>query len=246
MVAVVLLPGMDGTGALFADFVSALDRSLQPVIVSYPKDQPLNYAQLEGVVRSQLPGAGPYILLAESFSGPLAIALASSQPPGLVGLVLCCSFARNPRPLLTPLARLAGLLPFQEKYLDWLMPYLFGRHATATLRSAVKWALQRVSPDVLKTRLRAVLTIDVTRQLPQIRVPVLYLQAARDRVVPRAAMRRIAGGAPLLQTISIDAPHLLLQTRPREAATIVRQFAEGTVAAVDAYRQQPTAASVDA
>jgi pimeloyl-ACP methyl ester carboxylesterase len=247
MVAVVLLPGMDGTGALFADFVSALDRGLRPIIVSYPKDRPLSYAELEGVVRPQLPAGGPYILLAESFSGPLAIALAAAQPPGLAGLVLCCSFARNPRPLLTPLARLADLLPLREKYLDWLMPFLFGRQASATLRSAVKWALRRVSPEVLKTRLRDVLAVDMTRQLPQVRVPVLYLRATRDRIVPPAAMRRIAGGVPLVQTIAIDAPHMLLQTRPHEAATIVHQFAEGTVAAFDALRHaQPAPASMRA
>ncbi len=42
----VLLPGMDGSGALFADFIAALGDAVAPVVVSYPPDLPLDYAAL--------------------------------------------------------------------------------------------------------------------------------------------------------------------------------------------------------
>ncbi|MBX9790721.1 MAG: hypothetical protein K2Y37_17530 [Pirellulales bacterium] len=36
MTTLVLLPGLDGTGSLFADFVSALDGQIETVVVAYP------------------------------------------------------------------------------------------------------------------------------------------------------------------------------------------------------------------
>src|SRR5262245_59360933 len=100
MAALVLLPGMDGTSKLREEFVAALRPTIEATVVSYPNDQVLGYPKLEALVRSALPADRPYILLGESFSGPIAIAIAASCPAGLVGLILCGSFARNPRPIL--------------------------------------------------------------------------------------------------------------------------------------------------
>src|SRR5690349_8746161 len=98
MLKVVLLPGMDGTGTLFAPFITALEDAASIKIITYPTDQPLGYAALECLIRDQLPANEPFVLVAESFSGPIAIALAATPPAGLLGVVLCCSFTRNPRP----------------------------------------------------------------------------------------------------------------------------------------------------
>jgi hypothetical protein len=51
-------------------------------------------------VRAALPTRGRFVLLAESFSGPLAIRIAADPPSALVGLILCVTFARNPYPSL--------------------------------------------------------------------------------------------------------------------------------------------------
>lgn len=47
MTCLVLLPGMDGTGSLFSDFVAALGELVKPVVVDYPLEQVLDYLQLE-------------------------------------------------------------------------------------------------------------------------------------------------------------------------------------------------------
>jgi hypothetical protein len=47
--ALVLLPGLDGTGKLFSEFVKDLGSSVDSLIVSYPKDQPLGYNELEAL-----------------------------------------------------------------------------------------------------------------------------------------------------------------------------------------------------
>lgn len=73
----VLLPGLDGTGKLFAEFVRALNPTVECVVVAYPKDQPMGYEELEGLVVSALPKDRAFVLLGESFSGPLAIRIAA-------------------------------------------------------------------------------------------------------------------------------------------------------------------------
>jgi len=82
----VLLPGLDGTGDLFADFVSALTPNLDARIVRYPKDRLLSYADLFSFVVSAIPENQPFVLLAESFSTPLAVRLAATNPASLKGL----------------------------------------------------------------------------------------------------------------------------------------------------------------
>ena len=79
----VLLPGLDGTGKLFAEFLEALDLGSSAQVVPYPPDIPLGYDELETLVRAALPAHGPFIILGESFSGPLAIRIAARPPPAL-------------------------------------------------------------------------------------------------------------------------------------------------------------------
>src|SRR6185369_2945536 len=92
----VLLPGMDGTGILFEPLLEILPPELEAQVVSYPTHKPCGYEELAGLVAAALPKDGPFIILGESFSGPLAIMAAHAQPPGLKGIVLCASFARSP------------------------------------------------------------------------------------------------------------------------------------------------------
>jgi pimeloyl-ACP methyl ester carboxylesterase len=99
----VLLPGLDGTGRLFDPLLAALPGSFAPKVVAYPPDKPLNYHQLIPYIREVIPWDAPYVLLAESFSGPLALEFAAVQWENLRGVVLCASFVTNP---LHPLLRL--------------------------------------------------------------------------------------------------------------------------------------------
>jgi hypothetical protein len=64
---------MDGTGQLLRDFAKALHPDVDVVIVSYPGDAPFDYKQLETFVRERLPADSPFLLFAESFSGPIAV-----------------------------------------------------------------------------------------------------------------------------------------------------------------------------
>jgi pimeloyl-ACP methyl ester carboxylesterase len=224
MVTLVILPGMDGTGTLHDGVVAALGRDFQTTVAAYPSERALGYPELEAIVRALLPQDRPYMLLGESFSGPIAISIAASGPPGLIGIVLACSFARNPRPALAALRPFLGILPLKRAPLGLLSACLLGQFTTAKLRAALKEALATVSAPALRARARAILDIEVTPLLPRIAVPVLYLRGTADRVVPSACSEAILRGVPNARIVDIDGPHFLLQTAPQAAAAAIKNF----------------------
>lgn len=225
MPAIVLLPGMDGTGDLFDSFCAALGDAFEVTVVRYPADGRLGYDQLEAIARRSLPSSGKFFILGESFSGPIAVAIAASRPKGLAGVILCCSFVRTPRPALAPLRGLASRLPLKLAPERMLSYFLLGNHATPMLRSRLGFAMAQVATPALQSRLHAVATVDVTEKLKALSVPLLYLRATHDRLVSPASGDYIAGIHPGIQIASIDAPHFLLQCAPAEAARIVTEFA---------------------
>jgi pimeloyl-[acyl-carrier protein] methyl ester esterase len=77
----VLLPGMDGTGQLFAPFVVALGHEFNVKVVRYPTTEPMGYAELEALARAALPEEGPFVILGESFSGPVAVSVGVRSRP---------------------------------------------------------------------------------------------------------------------------------------------------------------------
>ena len=224
MLTLVLLPGMDGTGTLFEPFVSALGREFNIEIVRYPTTGALGYAELEECARRSLPSEGRFVILGESFSGPIAVSIAASRPAGLVGLILCSSFIRNPRPVFGPLRYLAGALPVKLAPISVLNVALLGRFSTPQLRSMLAAAMLEVSAEALRARLRAVLSVEVSTKLKAVNVPLLYLRAKHDQVVPVSALTQIQRIFPSTQVVSIQAPHFLLQTAPNEAAISVGKF----------------------
>ncbi|WP_092712345.1 alpha/beta fold hydrolase [Janthinobacterium sp. OK676] len=228
----VLLPGMDGTASLFHRFDAALRAhgAIDTLAIAYPA-APLDYAALEAYVRERLPRDRPFVLLAESFSGPLGAALRADPPPGMRALVLCCSFVRNPRPMLAPLRHLLGLVPFGALPGFALRQALLAPYATPQLQAELAAALAQVPPATLRQRLRAVLETDASHAFARGSLPVLYLRARHDRLVPpanAAQIRRQAAGA---QVIDIAAPHMLLQAAPEAAAVAVAAFITGLSAA---------------
>lgn len=224
MLTIVLLPGMDGTGSLFEPFVTALGASFNYVIVRYPTMEGLGYDELEEIARRSLPKCGSYIILGESFSGPIAVTLASSHPVGLVGLVLCSTFIRSPRPALKPLSVALKFLPLKSAPSFIYSHFLLGAAATASLESSIKVAIDQVSSAALRARLRAILSVDVSSKMKTLRIPVLYLKASQDRLVPPSAGVYITNIYPKAQVISIDAPHFLLQVAANEAASMMKKF----------------------
>jgi len=225
--ALVLLPGLDGTGILFRPFVETLGASIDTQIVTYPAHQPLGYTELEALVRKALPGDRRFVVLGESFSGPIAIRLGADPPQALVGIVLCVTFARNPYPLLGWVAPWVGGVPVKSMPSWARAPFMWGAWTTERARRESALATAAVSEAVLRHRIAAVLTVDEVQALTRIGVPTLVLRASRDHVVPRAATELMIRALPAAELVEIEGPHLLLQSCPSECATVVKRFMHG-------------------
>lgn len=232
-ITLVLLPGMDGTGILFEPFIAALGEGLSVAVVSYPTSgDSQTYACLQGLAAESLPPDGPLVLLGESFSGPIAISLAAAHPKRVVGIVLCCTFVRNPRPGFRWLSGLASApMPLPPSAI--LNAMLFGRFATPKLIRMLRDALTKVQPAVMRARLRAVVSVDVRAQARVLEVPVLYLRGTRDRLVPPSAMVEAQQHCRNMDVRLFDAPHCLLQVAPEEAAATVTDFIDKVAAQQD-------------
>lgn len=209
---------------MFEPFIAALGHEFGIRVVRYPTSGALGYEELEAHARAALPEEGPFVILGESFSGPIAVSIAASRPAGLIGLVLCATFAGNPRPVLGPLHHVAGALPIKLAPIAILSAALLGRFSTPPLQSALAAAISRVSSKALQARLRAVLSVDVSAKLKAVEVPLLYLWAKHDRVVPASAARRIKRALPSAQVMAVNAPHCLLQAAPDEGVALVGSF----------------------
>ena len=223
-VTIVLLPGMDGTGMLFANFVAALGDAATTVVVSYPTGCQLDYRELTDLARTHLPQGGDFVLLGESFSGPIAIALAAERPPGLLGLVLCCSFACTPVRFSSHLDRLLSLVPMHRQMTSMVAPLFLGRAALPQLRKA----LAAVPAPVIRQRLREVLKVDYSSLAAGLQLPVIYLQASQDSVVPASACGHLRRLIPSMLVARFHTAHLLLQSAPADAAAEVLAFIRTT------------------
>ena len=184
----------------------------------------MTYAEHEDFVSEHLPTGEDFVLLAESFSGPIGISIASRAPARLKGLILCCSFASNPLPVFSPFARLVGAAPAFIVPPALMAPWLYADRATPELRHAHAQAMSRVSASTIRARVAAVLAVDYRDQLRRSEVPILYLRARKDRLIPTSAGRAIQELRPDCELTEFDAPHFLLQTEPQACAAAVMSF----------------------
>ncbi|MCA8981978.1 MAG: alpha/beta hydrolase [Planctomycetes bacterium] len=219
----VLLPGLDGSGLLFEDFVARMPPGFRTRVVRYPGDAVRSYAELESLVREQLPDE-PYVLVGESYSGPLAVALAARPRGDLRGLVLVASFVTRPawRGWRWLPWRALFALPAPVMALRWALG-LDGPAGADHFRVAVREA----SPEVLAARVREALAVDVREELRAVRCPVLYLVAARDRIVAKRCAREVAALRPGAVVETLDAGHPLLQLVPDAAWGRIAAFFGG-------------------
>jgi pimeloyl-ACP methyl ester carboxylesterase len=214
----ILLPGLDGTGKLFERFVAAAPASLTLRVQPLPADRPRGYEDLADELFPLLP-SGPVALIAESFSGPLAVLLAN-RCPQVCAVVLCATFVRSPLP--RPLAYLPRSL--------WLSPppalalRLLMTGGDRALAAAVRSAVAQVDSSVLHARSRAALAVDASAELQRLRKPVLYLRAGRDRLIPPRCAADISATLPSVEVATLDGPHLILQAQPIESWRLISPF----------------------
>jgi pimeloyl-[acyl-carrier protein] methyl ester esterase len=230
----VLLPGLDGSVAMFGPLVGSAPVDVDVITVPYPAGGANTYPELLPSVQAALPRDRPFHLLGWSFGGPLALMAAAARPPRLRGVILAASFVKSPIPYLPAWTRhLARPWLFRLYPLASQLKALVGGFATPDLRKLLAQAHREAGPEALACRVRAALSVDVGPELKGCPVPLLYLRADADEVIPPSRAREIREQVPAVEVVDIEGPHLALVTNAAAAWQALSAFMVRTRTAVD-------------
>ncbi len=220
----VILPGLDGTGLFFAPLTSCLPEGMSTQVVSYPADLVMSFQEHVDFARQQLPEDRPFVLLAESFSGPVSLQLLAEPPDNLRGVIFVATFARHPSPFLLDAA---CHMP-QSLLLKLFTTPLLSRGlclggAPADAVKLFQRALLSVKQKVLSRRLQILANLPPPPETT-FSGPALYIQASRDRLVPPRAAEALARHLPQLRVERVAGPHIILLAQPENGARLISAF----------------------
>jgi pimeloyl-[acyl-carrier protein] methyl ester esterase len=222
----VLLPGLDGKGQLFSDFVAALPDTISATTVAYPAKEVLPYSDLRRFVSATIPECESFVLLAESFSSPLAVEFTASNPLNLAALIICAGFVSRPLGGCSPLAQaLTWPWLFKVNTPRFILEYFaMGQNAPPAIIQQFLRVLRSVSPEVLSGRTREAMNSDARRALAQTTVPLLYVEGTEDHLLADSCLKEMKLIKPDMLIAQVAGPHLLLQREPQKVADIVSAF----------------------
>ncbi len=217
----VLMPGLDGTGKLFAPIIPLLQPHFNLIVVTYPDLD--SFSEYVDCALGQLPPDPGYSLVAESLSGPVALAVMAQRGDEVGPSILSSTFARSP---LSSLNRMEKYIPEQVFSIGALNEFCLDvctvddedHSETQPLPLNVT---EQIDGTLLKHRISVMSRIDISALLPQIETPILYLRATRDRIVDEQYVRMLQQNLPNMIRGDLDGPHLLLQTQPQRCAELI-------------------------
>jgi pimeloyl-ACP methyl ester carboxylesterase len=194
--AIVLVPGMDGTGELFYRQIPLLENSYS--VATYAlRDDATSMDVLAEDLRQVIEQAAPVekraIVMGESFGGTVALTTALKYPEHVAGLVVLNSF-----PYFSPQFRLrlaiaaVSLMPWGAMGLVRYVTSFF-MHSRHTHRDELKKFLEltaRTTRTGYRNRLKILRTYDVREQLSHVQCPALFLASEKDHLVPSVAQAR--------------------------------------------------------
>jgi pimeloyl-ACP methyl ester carboxylesterase len=154
----VLLPGLDGTGELFAPLLQALGEDITTSVVRYGAE--LTFDEYVESAGKALPEQ--CVLIAESFSGPVAIAVAARHPGKIRCLVLCATFAVSPfRTLLSGVRFVPKRMFRPSLLLPTMVDHFCFSGASISVRPSPVAVVSTVPPAIMRARLACLGKIDV-------------------------------------------------------------------------------------
>lgn len=194
--AVVLVPGLDGTGQLFYRQRPLLARRRRVATYALRDSAPnmsVLVTDLARVIEEVAPEERRAIVIGESFGGTVAMSLALERPERVAALVVLNSF-----PYFSPQFRL-HLARWGLRALPWGTMSLVRRltafrlHSSHTHRDEIRRFMtltRQASREGYLNRLGLLTQFDIRERLADVRVPTLFLAAEQDHLVPSVAQAR--------------------------------------------------------
>ena len=188
--ALVLVPGMDGTGQLFYRQTPSLSESFRTAtyaLRSNARTMDMLVDDLSCVIDTIAPETRRAVVVGESFGGALAMSFALARPEQVSALVVLNSF-----PYFSPQFRLR-LARYGLALLPWgAMPLIrrataFRLHSAHTHREEIRRFMELTASadrEGYINRLQLLMSYDIRDRLPDLQPPALFLAAEQDHLVP--------------------------------------------------------------
>jgi len=182
---------------------------IDATVVSYPEDIYLTHQQLAKLVLDIVPCSEPYVILAESYSGPVACLLAAHPVGNLCAVVFVASFVSLPWGAIG--RWIAEILPtalFRPRTPAWILRWLLMDADTPIeMISEAQDIIARVRPEVLAQRLRDSLNADFGPTLRDSTVRVVCLVPESDRLLGERGLRGFLAAKPSIEVVRVAGPH---------------------------------------
>lgn len=217
----IMLPGMDGTGVLFGPLLAQLS-DVDTEVVALPQEGPQDYPFLTEWVRERLPGED-FMVLAESFAGPIAARLTRDAGSALKGVIFVGSFLSTPSPLAVSIAKFLPIHQLARAPGATLFHRLLflGPDADRETVKLFRRVIKDVPPATLTARLSSISTLQANNRLLS-PTPAVYIRAKSDRLVSTGKAEEFTEAYSRLSIMDVEGPHFVLQANARESAAAIR------------------------
>lgn len=213
---------MDGTGNLFSPLLRALS-NFDCELIRLPETGAQDYASITRYVKEKLPEED-FIIVAESFSGPIAAALAKEGIDSLKGVIFVATFLSAPSRILLAIAQILPLkllsnLPFAKHFHKALF---IGAGASNELMHLFISTVRSLPSVLIKARLSSMHSLAFSAD--KIELPVGYIQAASDKLVSADKFIEFDNYFNNIHIRKIEGPHFILQANPKECAVAITEL----------------------
>jgi pimeloyl-ACP methyl ester carboxylesterase len=224
---------MDGTGVLFNHLTPQLEFACQ--IIELPSGNNQSYAFLTEYISDKLP-AEDFILLAESFSGPIAANIAGLNIPNLKAVIFIATFLQPPVPALLFCARFIPLkalvhLPLASFFIQ---RFLLGRQYPVRRFIHILASVSNADLSARLIALKHLKHLKASKTTAPCQLPTLYLAAQNDCLVAPKHIYLFKNRFADLTEFFIPGTHFLAQSNPAGCAEKINAFVKRVIAEIQA------------
>ncbi len=198
---VLLIHGAGMSARSWGDTIESLSRNVDVLAIDLPghgASDPIDEVTVERYVDATITlltnfGIGPVFVAGHSLGGSVALALASSRPDLVKGLILVSTCAKIPRDN-NPMKALLGALPAPLRrmlFFTTARSMLFGVAAPGDAVQIALNELRDCPPETIKKDVAAAEAMDLESAAQQLGMPTLILCGTADMVTPMRLSERL-------------------------------------------------------
>lgn len=222
----VVLPSFTGKPLGLEGFLNALgDQAYQ--LLDLPDSGPQDVDNLVAGLISKLPSE-PIILLAESFSCPVAFRLAA-RSASIIGVIAVNGFLSLSNQAKYPLVKFRDLPnKIGGLWQNYRLEKTLFAGVNSEFKKTLNQAISEMPIQLYRDRCAAMSALPLATPLgdSSIHQPCLVIQGTQDILIDHNLLNDLATKARDIRVVSLAEGHFILQSAPEKAAQVVKSFLE--------------------